>query len=764
MPNDWNIGKVLRVIVAVSVAAIGLAALHTLGTGIPVFQQVSGFLFLTFVPGLLLLRVLRIHDVEPVEVLAYSVGLSVSVVMFGGALLNFILRPVGVQEPVSLPPLLVAAGGLTALLAALAWWRDRGHVPRASSVPKQEVQLPPLLFLVLLLVLTMLGVALVDAYRDNALLLASLLMIAAMVGLAAFGKFLSPASYAPAVFIISLCLLYQTTLMSPYPVGTDIYDEYHFFRLAAESGYWDASIRSTVNSCLSITILAPVYSMFLGVDGTWVFKAVYPLLFSLMPVVLFHVFRQQMTAKKAFLATFFLMAVPTFSLEMVSLCRQQIAELFFALFILILVDRRLPPGRKLVLGAVFAPSIVVSHYSLGFIGFIYLGLFIPLVVMLRADLLAKGWHFIRKEQSTLRGYLKARGALPVRLLAVLVVVYFAAGFAWYGLVASGVNLQLLSRLWGSQTATVTQTSEEPRAFFDLRQRDPLVQTAVGLDFLQVSPQGKTFRVLQYATQLFLVIGAAILVFRLRRLKFTPEFLALSLVSIMLILACVLLPGFAESLNTSRWYHIALLTVAPLFVIGGESVWRLLRKPGRALQAGKGVLPGPPNQTPASCLGLVAAAVLVPYFLFTSGLVYEVSGQEVTDEIDTPYSIALTQHRLDLTATFYRQDGAAAQWLSENGATSVPTYTDSHTAKILMYYQSQGDSIFFPRGANPTELRKDTYIYLGETNLENRQLTFGTGPGLRTHIPFEQVPSLISALAARPRIYDNGAAQVLGPQH
>ena len=43
---------------------------------------------------------------------------------------------------------------------------------------------------------------------------------------------------------------------------------------------------------LSISMLAPVYSIFMNIDITWVYKIVFPLLFSLLPVALFEVYRR----------------------------------------------------------------------------------------------------------------------------------------------------------------------------------------------------------------------------------------------------------------------------------------------------------------------------------------------------------------------------------------------------------------------------------------------------------------------------------------
>ena len=320
--------------------------------------------------------------------------------------------------------------------------------------------------------------------------------------------------------------MYQTTLISPYLVGTDIYVEYHFYQLAAVNGFWDASIPSTVNSCLSITMLAPVYSLLLNIDGIWVFKAIYPLLFALVPLILFHVFSQQMSQKKAFLAVFFFMAVPTFMLEMIALCRQQIAELFFALVVLLLVDRVLRTGQKLTLLVIFSLAIIVSHYSLGFIGFIYMGLFLPLVFILRGNIFRKVWAWLITKSGGLPISLTALRTTPAKILVAMVIIYFVAGFAWYGFVASGVNLNFLSRLWAGQTGSIitelSKIATQPLAFFDFSQRDVLIQTALGLDLSEASLQGKCFRVLQFITQILLIIGCLRLLFRPKDLRFTTE--------------------------------------------------------------------------------------------------------------------------------------------------------------------------------------------------------------------------------------------------
>jgi uncharacterized membrane protein len=778
MPNDWKIEKCLYISLAILLALVVLIALPGLGFNIPVLRQIAGFVFLTFIPGILILRILRIHNIGIIESLVYSVGLSLAFIMFSVASINFLLPLMGISRPISLLPITATLAVLTLILMAIAYLRDRGFTHQDEAKPGEKVYLPAVLFLILLLLLTVLGVALIDAYQNNVLLLICLLAIAAIVGLAAFGKFIQPNIYPLAIFIIGLCLLYQTTLMSPYLIGSDIYSEYHYYRLVANSGFWDASIPSTVNSCLSITMLAPVYTILLNIDGTWMFKAVYPLLFALVPLILFHIFSQQMSPKKAFLAAFFFMAVPTFSLEMITLCRQQIAELFLALVILLLVGRKLSLMPKLTLAIIFAASIVVSHYSLGFIGFIYMGLFLPLVFTIRSNIFKKAWGWMTLKLGGLPKNLLSRQPTPAKVLIILVVVYFVVGFAWYGAIASGVNLSLLSRLWTGQTHNITtelakiptQPTQptQPTAFFDFGGRDVLIQTALGLDFLQASPQGKGFRILQYITELFLIAGCLRLIFRPKGLRFTTEYIALSVTSVLLILACIFLPGFAGALNTTRWYHITLITLAPFCILGGEAIWMGISSVWHRLRHAVHKAVAEKAEDNQAYLRFVALGVLIPYFLFTSGFIYEVTGDRVTDRIDVPYSIALSSYRLDLAGVFYWQDGSAASWLTQQASDETQVYTDHHTFKILGFYGFPGQITVVPYDAS--KLKGDSHIYLSAWNTDKGEMTFvvyqvpGVSiSGLRRSISFAEIPGLIIAIQDRDRIYNNGGAQVLAPR-
>jgi len=768
-PNDWELKKLLKVVLVFLTGTIILVALADGGAGIPVLTQIAGFTVISFIPGLLLLRILRIHHTGWIECIGYSLGLSLALVMFILATINIALPMIGFQQPLALWPVTITLSILTILLAVWAYIRDRDYVNEVKPGRGDKISLPAILLLILLPIMTILAVELIDAFSNNLLLIFCLFYIAAIVILAAFNKFIIPSLYPLAIYVIALCLLYQTTLMSPYLVGSDIYTEYHFYQLATAAGYWDYTIASAVNSCLSITILAPVYSLLLNIGGVWVFKAIYPIIFALVPVILYHVFSQQIGRRKAFLAVFFFMAVPTFSLEMIALCRQQVAELFLALLIMLLVTQRLRTRQKIIICIIFAASIVVSHYAIDFIGFIYMGLFLPFIYILQSRWFRAIWSRLCSKSGGLPP--TGKQVYPAALW-IIVGAFFLTGLAWYILVASGVNLDVLSWLWNSQTGTLasgisTIPTGQASGFFDFATRDVLIRTALGLDFFQATTQGQIFRILQLTTQLLLILGMLRLIFKPKGLNFSVEYLSLCATSCLLLAACIFMPGFADLLNTTRMYHITLITLAPFCILGGEVIWLAVTAAWRKLKYAKLATCNSTGIDDRRYPAFITLTVLIPYFLLTSGLVYEITRQDITDSIDTPYSIALSSYRLDLSGVFCRQDGLAANWLSQHSDDNTTLATDQHTHRIIQFHGFRGPvgGISLDTGS----LVANSYIYLTRWNVEKNELAFAMYPGLkksnaglRKHFSIEDVPGLKTAIERKNLAYNNGGARVLVP--
>ena len=770
-PNDWEIKKCLSLSLAILLATLGLIGLAGLGFDIPGLRQIIGFIFLTFIPGILILRILKIHNVGIIESLLYSVGLSLAFIIFSGVVANFALPPIGITKPISVLPIMATLAIFTVILMAVAYKRDRGFSASTQS-RLTEILSPSSLFLILVLFLAIFGALMVNFYQNNILLLVFIMVVAGIIGLAAFGKFVDQRVYPLAIAIIAIGLLYQTTLISPYLTGFDIHLEYYFERLIVETGYWDATSTYSYNTALSITMLAPIYSLLLNIDGAWIFKIIYPFIFSLVPLALFHIFRQQMSAKKAFLAVFFFVAVPTFSLEMIALARQQIAELFFALFILLMVDRKLGLSQRLTLAIIFSLSIAVSHYAVGYISLFYLALGGLLIIVIRSGWGRRVWGWLTKKWGGLPPSLTSPRAFPLKAISIIVAVYFIGSLAFYGWVGAGGPLNtIITILQGQATTAIIGVTEllpgeptapgKPPILFDFAAREPLIQTALGLDFPTASPQGKGFRIFQYITQLFLVIGFIRLIFKPRKLRFTAEYIAFTIGSALLLVAVIFIPGFSAGMNATRFYHIALLLLAPFFILGGESVWLGIRDLYRKLKP-RVSLNLAPTEDNQAYLRFLTLAVLIPYFLFTSGFIFEVTRHEVTDKMDSPYSIALSSHRVDVGGVFNWQDGAGADWLWPRLDDEATVHADLY-GWLLLGYETKPFSQIFGFPWDMSQVPQDSYIYFRTWNIERQEITsVGETYGTRKSVSFSEA-GVNDLIKSKNRIYNNGGAQVLAPR-
>jgi uncharacterized membrane protein len=86
---------------------------------IAVARQVVGFIYLTFIPGFVILKLLKQDNLGLVERALFSVGLSVAFVMLAGLVVNEVGLLVGIRQPLE-PSLLVLVLSGFVLLGALA--------------------------------------------------------------------------------------------------------------------------------------------------------------------------------------------------------------------------------------------------------------------------------------------------------------------------------------------------------------------------------------------------------------------------------------------------------------------------------------------------------------------------------------------------------------------------------------------------------------------------------------------------------------------
>jgi len=769
--NDWEIKKCLRLLLVILLAMMGLVGLAGLGFYIPLLRQIVGFVFLTFVPGILILRILKIHNTGIVESLLYSVGISLAFVMFTGAFANFMLPFFGVSKPISLFPIIAVLAVFTLLLGGIAYKRDKDFSTPAPKLNIADFFSPSYLLLLVLPLLAIWGAVLVNFYQNNFLLLFFIIIVACVVVLVAFDR-LPQKAYPLAIVMIASGLLLHTTLISRYPMVWNLDSEYYYQNLVIQNGLWNPSLPHNVNSTLSIVMLAPVYSLILNMDSVWLFKLIYPLIFCLVPLALFQTYGKQISAKIAFLSVFFFMSMFYFYGVGALLYRHQIAVLFFALLILLMVDRKLALSRRTSLFVIFSLSLIVSHYAVGYICLAFLiGTWI--VVALIRSKARVIWEWLTRKFGGLSRSIISDIAFPLKTFGIIVGVYLIFMLSWYSISASGAPLEKGSGIAHQQYTALRQEPAQPTQptqpttpspFDEPKVRDPLIASALGLDFASAPALGKLFRVFQYITQFFIVAGFVRLIFKPRGLGFTAEYIGLCSAAAVILLAWIVIPYLSIHLGINRIYFITLFMLAPLCIIGGEVIWKgasnfyksclsRLRKYRQlsGISSSSSLIDSP------AYYRFVALAVLIPYFLFCSGFIVEVTGSyQLINTRSIPSSSSLSYGIID-TGHTNQKEVAAAQWLAHVCAKDrhSPIYSD----KWMLSLWFNGRATWF--NSNPEEIDPEAYIYLGTWNIRNGQIAPGWA-AILPQLSLEHSPALAKALRVRNVIYNNGGAQVLAP--
>ena len=706
--NDWEIKKFLKVVLVIQLAVWGVISLDAIGLQIPILRQFVGFVYLTFVPGILLLRILKLHELGNIETLLYTVGLSIATLMFTGLFMNSIYPIFGISKPISITPLIITISVVVLVLCVLCYIRNK-NLSNPSFIDIKNVLSKPVLFLCLIPFLAVFGTYLVNFYHNNIFLMFLIVIIALIVLLIAFDKFIPKNLYPLAVFVIAISLLFHNSLISMYIWGCDINYELYLVNHVIADSHWDSTIPSTFNAMLSIVMLAPVFSNICDMSPTWVFKIIYPLVFSLLPLGLYHIYQKQIDDKTAFLSVFYFMSVFTFYVEMMSLARQQIAEFFFMLIILIMISKR-DMLKNHILLIIFGIGLITSHYGLSYL-FVFFG-FGGYIFM----------TYILKYKSTMYHY-------------NFLILYIVFAFSWYIYATSGSTFETIVRI-GSHIYNTMLT-------------EVLTTTATTLA-VSVSPSvcGQILRVLYLTSQFFIVVGFVMMlikrVVQQKEIGFYGEYMAFSVICFGVLIASTI-TSFT-GMNIYRLFHIVCILLSPFCVIGGVIVFKILAKVVKASWA---------SQCVKSSLNALSV-FFVMFLLFNTGFVQEITKDDIR-------SIPLSQEWIKMHGdatdknSFYamcypEQDIFSVKWISKNRDEEARIYADlSH--KVLPF-ASYGMMPFESLLTNTTGVGGHSYIYLGYQNIH-----YGLMNGPRRFKNYWNITDISQLLNEKSKIYSNGGSEI-----
>jgi uncharacterized membrane protein len=485
------------------------------------------------------------------------------------------------------------------------------------------------------------------------------------------------AFYETLIGFIGLSLMLSQSLTSNSLLGWDIHQEFYVFLQVSRTGHWFSQSTTLYNSVLSVGILPTILSLVSGIDGVFIFKFVFPAIFSFVPVVLYRVYRRFVGSEASFLSVFLLVSYAPFYYELISIARQEVAEFLLVVALLVLFTQETKLTHwGLVLTFLLTFGIVVSHYSLAYLYLLFLA--VSYIMLRRAHMLA------------------------IANMAVYVAFSAVLTFLWYAYLVSNFELTSLAALASSIISGLGADFLNP-----LSRPSEAVQVATG--FFERGLVFQAYRAAALSLNLILVLGFVYLA--TKRHKSAGEVMILPFMTAALILlgSSVIFPYFAQGLNLSRIYHVALLFLSPCFAYGISWLQSALRR--MMPISDKPLLR---MRLPVSRKWILAAC---SYFMFNSGVV-----QAVT--LDKPVSVILDSDRMarstDLAVKSYlfsykssAQDVAGASWLGQHIQVGTSVCADAGTRiGVLASYAGLGEALpAFPFGCEFA----DSYVFLSLLN-------------------------------------------------
>ena len=334
---------------------------------------------LLIVPGVILLRALRVPGEAVATHPIYVPAASILVLLFSGLAIDLIGPPVGLAAPLQAAPLLIALEVVCFGLLACSV-----SAPPETEIPWSSLSQPARMALAAAHSPAVSGgCAAVEQRPQRAVadLAVVVVMIATIAGFV-FAPRYDDSLLMVGIFALGLAMMWSFSLRGDVVYGFDISNEYYALEQTVTSGVWHVSHpNDAYGAMLSLTVLPAELHALSGIPALLILKVVYPVIGALFPVGVFSLARRILTGRWAFMAAALVLMQQTFFQQMPALARQEVATLLFAVLLLVVLDATQSRGTKWTFVCLLSLGMVVSHYSTAYLAITLLG--IAIVFQLR---------------------------------------------------------------------------------------------------------------------------------------------------------------------------------------------------------------------------------------------------------------------------------------------------------------------------------------------------------------------------------------------
>jgi uncharacterized membrane protein len=688
---------------------------------LPLLRGIIPFLFFTIVPGFLIVSILRLNKTEFLIKFLLSVGLSISLLLAVGLFLN-ILYPI-LSEPLSLIPLLLTLNITMGILSVFAYHRNREL--NTSSIFNFKFKLgdkllAPLIFPILFPLMAVLGTYLMNTSLNNILILAMIFLIPFYVVVVAYLRDrIHPYTYPIALFMIGMGLVLMHSLTSAHIIGRDVHQEFYCFQLTLANFHWNIyDYYNPYNACLSITILPTIYQVLSNMNPEYVFKLLFGLMGSVLPLMVYTVAKKYLNKKFAFFAAL-LFVFQVFFIDIVGAVRQEVAIIFFFLAIMVIFDcfgetKFEKSGVKKLLFLIFVSSMVVSHYATSYVAF---ALLIPILLL----------PFLKN--------LYYEHRITIVNFEVL-LIYFVVIILWFVLYAKVQFLAGTDVIQSTVAATATATGAGGGNYAFESSREGTVLSVLGIGIKNLP----NFIAVIANDLIFLTIGIGLLTiigkYRKLLMKKTvyiydeittlnSKLVLAGVVALTLLAMFIILPSVSFFYGSDRLFFQLLIFTAPIFIIGTFKIAEILNK----------VVKKPDLKV------ALVLVLLIFLFICNTHLQYELTGIPFSPEYD---KTGITRGEL------YIYDGelTTAKWIGTYRASDINVYSDAVGFNRLFMSDVRTNVV----GINFNNKTINGYLYMGNANVND-------GKFYDTIDSQQNVKRFSSFFNNKSKIFDDGYGEI-----
>jgi len=690
--------------------------------------------FLIF-PGFLLLRLMGISLTSWFNQVVHSVGLSLSIFMFGGLFLNALLPLIGIQKPLTQLNTILVLNIFVFIVGFISYSKKK---EKFFDFHLRNIDIKNILFFItpILFIIQALAGAQILNNRGSSLISITLLIeiIFYCLIIALLGERLNKKIIYPLLlFSISASVFLMLSMRSYHVIGFDINQELFIFQLTKRLAVWSMSnYQNAYNSCLSITILPTMLSFLGKFNDEYIFKLLYPLIFSLAPVGMYYLVKDLVKENIAILSVLIFVFQPQFILEMVMLARQEIGFLYLVLLLFIFFTGMLSERKKTVIFLIYYFSLVVSHYSTTYIT---LFLFVAAFILTKMHYLLKVIQIKILKKTKEGDCATNRNYYNPLLNSKVIIAMMVFTFLWSSLLTQATTglIYTFTNTWGSLGRVFTNelTSNSVRTAVWNRQPeftsqdvtnyviDTTIEYQTKKPYIIKYDQDKYFdytaepayskeisyrkyfgvnlsNIYPYIAILLKIsifVGFMYLLFHKTGKKLISlEYKLMCFILLVLVALFMVLPYVSLAYNFERIIQQSLILLTLPMILGLYLILRLLfiRK--------------------EKLMFFFSLLIILLYFIFPSGLVNQFAG-------GSGYLQLKNFGKFYDRYYFHNSEQSLLQWLSDHYDKNYYIYADEYAKLKFLPYSSITKNII--TDIIPSVIDKNAYVYSSYSNTINR---------------------------------------------